>query len=73
MAFTLSWSKQSRAGAISGAIGGLLAGLTAWLAEAQVYYGEITLASTGANYPTLAGIPLGPHNLPCNIEFTDKP
>ena len=55
VAFAITWKKQSRLGAISGAVSGLAAGLTAWLVEAQVHYGELTLTSTGANYPTLAG------------------
>lgn len=55
VAFSITWSKQSRAAAISGSLCGLAAGLIAWLVEAQVYYGEITLASTGSNYATLAG------------------
>jgi urea-proton symporter len=55
VAFAITWSKQSKAAAISGSLCGLAAGLTAWLVEAQVYYGEITLASTGSNYATLAG------------------
>jgi len=55
VAFSICWKKQTRAGAVSGAIVGLIAGLSAWLAEAKVYYGEITLESTGGNYPTLAG------------------
>ncbi|KAL4944944.1 hypothetical protein BDV06DRAFT_232138 [Aspergillus oleicola] len=54
-AFTITWKGQTRVGAISGAIGGLVAGLIAWLVEAKVYYGEITVETTGANYPTLAG------------------
>jgi len=54
-AFAVTWSKQSRAGAISGALVGLCAGLIAWLVEAKVYYGELTVTSTGASYPTLAG------------------
>lgn len=54
-AFAITWKGQSTAGAIAGALSGLAAGLIAWLVEAQVYYGELTLASTGANYPTLAG------------------
>ncbi|RDW79313.1 sodium:solute symporter family protein [Aspergillus mulundensis] len=54
-AFTILWKGQTKLGAISGAIGGLAAGLIAWLVEAKVYYGELTVASTGANYPTLAG------------------
>ncbi|KAL4791074.1 Sodium:solute symporter family-domain-containing protein [Aspergillus venezuelensis] len=54
-ALTITWKGQTRVGAISGAIGGLVAGLIAWLVEAKVYYGEITVETTGANYPTLAG------------------
>ena len=54
-AFAVTWKGQSRAGAIAGSLGGLSAGLTAWLLVAKIHYGEITLASTGSNYPTLAG------------------
>ncbi|KAL3469708.1 Sodium:solute symporter family-domain-containing protein [Aspergillus californicus] len=54
-AFTITWKGQTRLGALCGAIGGLCAGLTAWLVEAKVYYGTLTVESTGANYPTLAG------------------
>ncbi|KAF2799757.1 Na+/solute symporter [Melanomma pulvis-pyrius CBS 109.77] len=54
-AFTLCWRKQSRIAAILGCLGGLAAGLTAWLIEAKVYYGELTVASTGSSYATLAG------------------
>jgi hypothetical protein len=54
-AFAVTWRKQSKAGAISGALGGLAAGVIAWLVEAKVLYGELTVASTGMNYPTLAG------------------
>lgn len=55
VAFSITWKKQSRAGAIAGALCGLAAGLTAWLVEAKVHYGELTLSSTGSNFPTLAG------------------
>jgi len=55
VAFTVIWLKQTKYGAISGAIVGLIAGLTAWLVEAKVYYGELTISTTGSNYPTLAG------------------
>jgi Na+/proline symporter len=55
VAFSVIWLKQTKAGAISGAIVGLCAGLTAWLVEAKAYYGELTITTTGGNYPTLAG------------------
>ncbi|QKX57670.1 uncharacterized protein TRUGW13939_04788 [Talaromyces rugulosus] len=54
-AFAVTWKGQTRLGAISGAIGGLCAGITAWLVEAKVYYGELSIATTGGSYPTLAG------------------
>lgn len=54
-AFAITWKRQTKAGAISGAIGGLCAGLIAWLVEAKVYYGELSITSTGMEYPTLAG------------------
>lgn len=54
-AFAVTWKKQSKWGAVSGAVGGLAAGVIAWLAQAKSQYGELTVDSTGANYPTLAG------------------
>ncbi|KAI1611862.1 SSS family solute:Na+ symporter [Exophiala viscosa] len=54
-AFAVTWKGQTRAGALTGALGGLAAGVIAWLVEAHVYYGELTVASTGGSYPTLAG------------------
>ncbi|KAF2447621.1 Na+/solute symporter [Karstenula rhodostoma CBS 690.94] len=54
-AFAIVWKKQTRAGAISGCIIGLAAGLIAWFTTAYQYYGEITVATTGTEYATLAG------------------
>lgn len=54
-AFTVLWKRQTRAAAVSGSLLGLAAGVIAWLVEAKVYYGEITVETTGAPYPTLAG------------------
>ena len=54
-AFTITWKKQSKYGAVSGALGGLAAGLVAWLVTAKAYYGELTVTTTGGSYPTLAG------------------
>ena len=54
-AFTVTWAKQSKAGAISGCLAGLAAGLIAWLVTAKQYFGEISVASTGQEYATLAG------------------
>ncbi|KAJ7665964.1 solute symporter family transporter [Mycena polygramma] len=54
-AFAITWKGQTSVGAISGAVGGLVAGLVAWLITAKKVYGEITVATTGLEYPTLAG------------------
>jgi hypothetical protein len=54
-AFTITWTGQSTAGAIAGPIAGLVAGIIAWLVTAQQYFGELTIASTGHEYSTLAG------------------
>lgn len=55
MAFSITWTGQSTAGAIAGPISGLCAGIIAWLVTAQQYFGELTIASTGDEYSTLAG------------------
>ncbi|KAK3112300.1 hypothetical protein LTR53_011566 [Teratosphaeriaceae sp. CCFEE 6253] len=54
-AFTLCWRGQTKVGAIAGCLGGLTAGVVAWLVQAHVQCGELSVASTGASYPTLAG------------------
>jgi hypothetical protein len=51
----VSGKKQSKLGAIAGDLGGLASGLTAWLVTAKTLYGEITVATTGSSYATLAG------------------
>ncbi|CCL99805.1 uncharacterized protein FIBRA_01829 [Fibroporia radiculosa] len=52
---TVLWRKQTRRAAISGALGGLAVGVISWLVVARTYYGELTMASTGAPYSMLAG------------------
>jgi hypothetical protein len=54
-AFAITWRGQTQAGAISGALIGLAAGLIAWLVTAKQYYGSLSVATTGQEYPTLAG------------------
>lgn len=54
-AFAITWRGQTRAGAIAGCFVGLAVGVVAWLVTARQVYGEITIASTGMEYPTLAG------------------
>jgi Na+/proline symporter len=55
VAYTLVWKKQTAFAAVAGALLGLICGLIAWLVAAQKLFGEITLKSTGDNYPMLAG------------------
>ncbi|RUP47702.1 Sodium:solute symporter family-domain-containing protein [Jimgerdemannia flammicorona] len=55
IAYTLTWSKQSGAAAIFASLFGLVSGIAVWLGVAKSLTGEITLASTGGNYPMLAG------------------
>jgi len=55
IAFCLTWSKCSRWGAIAGALIGQWAGIITWLVWAKVGYGEVTVDTTGKDYPMLAG------------------
>ncbi|RUS20158.1 Sodium/solute symporter [Endogone sp. FLAS-F59071] len=55
IAYTLTWRKQSAAAAITAAVFGLVSGIAVWLGVAKSLTGEITLSSTGGNYPMLAG------------------
>ena len=54
-AYVLLWSRASALGAIVGAFVGQAAGITAWLVSAAVGYDEVTLKTTGYNYPMLIG------------------
>lgn len=54
-AFAITWRGQTRAGAVSGALAGLGVGLLAWLVTAKHYYHELSIETTGLEYPTLAG------------------
>ncbi|CAG8629731.1 8933_t:CDS:2, partial [Ambispora leptoticha] len=55
VAFTLTWKKQTSRAAIAAPLFGVVAGISCWLGTAQSLYGEVTLSSTGMNYPMLAG------------------
>lgn len=55
VAFAICWKGQTRAGAIAGSVTGLCTGLLAWLVTAKRLYGTLTVATTGLEYPTLAG------------------
>jgi uncharacterized membrane protein YeaQ/YmgE (transglycosylase-associated protein family) len=53
--FALTWKDCSATGALTGAVVGQVGAIIAWLVTAQVLDGEITLATTGGDYPMLAG------------------
>ena len=52
---TLLWSGQNWIAAAFSPILGLICSLIAWLVQAKAQYGSLTVTSTGANYPMLAG------------------
>ncbi|KAH3326996.1 hypothetical protein KXW13_002454 [Aspergillus fumigatus] len=54
-AMTLVWKQQNWIAAACSPVLGLAVSLIAWLVTAKKEYGELTVASTGANYPMLAG------------------
>ncbi|KAL2007849.1 hypothetical protein VTN00DRAFT_7831 [Thermoascus crustaceus] len=54
-AMTLLWKGQNWIAAAASPVLGLAVALIAWLVTAKSLYGELTVASTGANYPMLAG------------------
>jgi len=55
IAFSLTWNKCSRYGAIAGALIGQIAGVITWLVWAKVGYDEVTKDTTGKDFPMLAG------------------
>uniref|UniRef100_A0A8H7THW5 Urea active transporter n=1 Tax=Bionectria ochroleuca TaxID=29856 RepID=A0A8H7THW5_BIOOC len=53
--FTLLWRGQTRLAAIVSPIVGMICGISVWLSTAWYYFGEISIASTGATKPNLFG------------------
>ncbi|KAF4998579.1 hypothetical protein FDECE_11748 [Fusarium decemcellulare] len=53
--FTIVWRKQSKLAVISSAFLGLGTGLGVWLGTAHAFFGEVTIASTGATLPCMYG------------------
>lgn len=51
----LTWSKTNKWGALVGVVGGQALGIIAWVVTAHGLFGEVTLASTGEDFPMLAG------------------
>lgn len=55
IALAVVWKKTSKVAATAGALGGLVCGLVAWIWTAYVFYGEVSIYSTGQMLPLLAG------------------
>ncbi|KAI5309795.1 hypothetical protein KEM55_002397 [Ascosphaera atra] len=53
--FSLLWKDQNAVAAAASPVLGLICALTAWLVTAKKEYGELTVDSTNANNPMLAG------------------
>ncbi|CAG8741984.1 14268_t:CDS:2, partial [Ambispora leptoticha] len=54
VAFTITWKKQSAMAAIVSSIVGVICGIIAWLVTAKKLFDEITIQSTGDNYPIVS-------------------
>ncbi|WFD36512.1 hypothetical protein MCUN1_003395 [Malassezia cuniculi] len=52
---SLSWSKTNSTACVVAMISGLVLGIMTWLVTAYGLEGEVTVASLGKSYPTLAG------------------
>ena len=55
VAFSISWIKCSREGAIAGALLGTLAGIGSWLLAARSFGGVVTIATLGTDEAMLVG------------------
>lgn len=53
--FGLTWKRTNKMACLVGMIAGLVCGVITWLVTASTLEGEVTVASTGKDYPTLAG------------------
>ncbi|OAL57436.1 SSS family solute:Na+ symporter [Pyrenochaeta sp. DS3sAY3a] len=51
----LLWKRQTKTAAIAAPVVGMACGLSVWFGTAYAYFGEITIASTGATMPCLFG------------------
>eukprot|EP01024_Parvocaulis_polyphysoides_P012609 TRINITY_DN145_c0_g1_i8.p1 TRINITY_DN145_c0_g1~~TRINITY_DN145_c0_g1_i8.p1 ORF type:complete len:670 (-),score=124.97 TRINITY_DN145_c0_g1_i8:1431-3440(-) len=55
ISFTLTWKDANPIGAMAGAIIGMICAVITWLSYAEIEYGEVTVDTTGENFPMLAG------------------
>lgn len=55
VALSIMSSRANKWGCIGGAVAGFCSALIAWLVTTSAMYGELTVETTGSNYPMLAG------------------
>ncbi|KAK0555182.1 hypothetical protein OC846_001052 [Tilletia horrida] len=51
----LCWKKANKAACVYGSVAGLGLAIMSWLVTAKSLFGELTVSSTGADYPVLVG------------------
>ncbi|KAI3478190.1 hypothetical protein L1887_59919 [Cichorium endivia] len=51
----LVWKRTNKMACLAGMIVGVVCGIVAWMVTAATLYGEVTVDTTGKDYPTLAG------------------
>ncbi|WIA11581.1 hypothetical protein OEZ85_011686 [Tetradesmus obliquus] len=75
IAFSITWSKISAAGAISGAISGLVGAVITWCATAKGLTGAVTIDTLGGDFPMLAGnvVAIGLSAIVCIVVSFIKP
>eukprot|EP00878_Enallax_costatus_P017535 GHUV01018420.1.p1 GENE.GHUV01018420.1~~GHUV01018420.1.p1 ORF type:complete len:502 (+),score=164.21 GHUV01018420.1:1083-2588(+) len=75
IAFCITWSKISAAGAISGALTGLVGAVITWVCTAKGLTGEVTIATLGGDFPMLAGnvVAIGLSAVVCIVVSFIKP
>lgn len=75
IAFCITWSKISAAGAISGAITGLCGAVITWCVTAKALAGTVTIDTLGGDFPMLAGnvVAIGLSAVVCIVVSYIKP
>ena len=53
--FAILWRRQTKLAAVISPLLGLATGIAVWLGTAQAFYGEVTIASSGATLPCVYG------------------
>ncbi|EIE20547.1 urea active transporter-like protein [Coccomyxa subellipsoidea C-169] len=75
IAYCLVWSKCTATAAITGAVSGICLAIMSWLISAKTLEGELTLYSTGQDYPMLIGnlVAIFSSGIICTVMSLIKP